>query len=57
MIRVCCRCLKIMGEKEPFEDKRETHGYCDECFKIELAAIQAAMENRRGEPGGQRAEK
>jgi hypothetical protein len=32
MIRICCKCKKILGEKAPFEDKRETHTYCDECF-------------------------
>jgi len=32
MIRVCCVCRKKYGEKEPLEDKRETHGYCDECL-------------------------
>ena len=32
MIRRCCVCKVIYGEKEPFEDKSETHGYCDPCF-------------------------
>ena len=32
MIRVCCKCKKVFGEKEPYEDKSETHGFCDPCF-------------------------
>jgi len=26
-------CKKKMGEKEPLEDKSETHGYCEECLE------------------------
>ncbi len=29
-----------MGEKEPLEDKSETHGLCDECFLEEMAIVQ-----------------
>ncbi len=32
MVRVCLSCFRKYGEKEPFEDRTETHGYCDECF-------------------------
>lgn len=32
MIRVCIRCKKVMGEKEPLDDKSLTHGMCDECY-------------------------
>ena len=32
MIRVCCKCKRVFGEKEPYEDKSETHGFCDPCF-------------------------
>jgi len=32
MIRVCIRCEKVMGEKEPLEDESLTHGICDECY-------------------------
>ena len=31
MIRICSDCKKLLGEKEPFEDKRVTHGICDDC--------------------------
>jgi hypothetical protein len=43
MIRVCCECKKVFGEKEPLEDRSETHGICEKCspkvtkrFKKEL---------------------
>jgi len=36
MLRMCCYCEKIMGEKEPFEDKSITSGLCDPCLKKEL---------------------
>jgi len=39
MIRVCCACQKIMGEKEPLEDKSTTHGLCDKCFNEALRRI------------------
>jgi len=32
MIQVCCECKVVYGEKEPLEDKSETHGYCEPCF-------------------------
>lgn len=31
MISICAWCKKVMGEKEPLDDKRETHGICPEC--------------------------
>lgn len=33
MIRVCAWCKKELGEKEPLEDKRITHGMCEECLE------------------------
>ena len=36
MIRICAWCKKKIGEKEPFDDRRETHGICDDCIKKEL---------------------
>lgn len=47
MIRICYRCLIIMGEKEPFEDKSETHGLCDPCLAAELASIREMQKLRR----------
>ena len=43
MIRVCYRCKIIMGEKEPFEDKSETHGLCEVCFPKEREEIKKAV--------------
>ena len=31
MIQVCYFCRQIYGEKEPLEDKQETHGECSLC--------------------------
>lgn len=45
MIRRCCACKKVFGEKEPFEDKSETHGYCDPCFE----AWRTEIDERRAE--------
>ena len=33
MLRICAWCGKKIGEKEPLEDKRETHGICKECYE------------------------
>ncbi len=34
MIRVCAWCKKVIGEKEPFEDKSVTHGICQDCYDL-----------------------
>ena len=49
MIRQCCRCGEIYGEKEPLEDKSVTHGYCDKCFEEEMKEIRAYQKERRKE--------
>jgi len=36
MIRICMKCKKKLGEKEPLEDKSITHGLCDSCLNILL---------------------
>ena len=28
---ICCWCSKQMGEKEPLEDDRTSHGMCSVC--------------------------
>ncbi len=33
MIIQCAWCKKIVGEKEPLQDKRVTSTICPECFK------------------------
>ena len=47
MIRVCYRCKIVFGEKEPLEDRSETHGLCDECFVLEMNDIEAALKRMR----------
>ena len=44
MIRICCRCKIVMGEKEPLDDKSETHGLCDECLLLTMHEIEVAQE-------------
>lgn len=31
MILICAWCKAVQGEKEPLEDKSETHGICKTC--------------------------
>jgi hypothetical protein len=52
MVRVCCSSHhvgdRVFGEKEPIEDRLETHGYCDDCFRLELADLEEGLKNERG---------
>jgi len=34
MISICAWCDKKIGEKEPLNDDRETHGMCNLCARI-----------------------
>jgi hypothetical protein len=47
MLRVCCSDYhvgeRLIGEKEPLEDRSETHGYCETCLKLELKDMKAAL--------------
>ena len=45
MIRVCYVCKIMFGFKEPLHDNSETHGLCPECFKMEMAKLEAYKEN------------
>ena len=47
MLRQCCRCKVIYGEKEPLEDKNVTSGYCDVCFPLEMERFHVEMEQFR----------
>lgn len=45
MISVCANCLQegkpaIIGEKEPLDDRRETHGICPAHVAAYMAEIQ-----------------
>lgn len=44
MRRVCCICKTVFGWKEPFDRDEETHGFCPECFEIEMKKIEALRE-------------
>ena len=33
MLIICSWCKKKLGEKEPLEDKKETHEICEECYE------------------------
>lgn len=37
MIRFCSWCGANLGEKEPLDDKRVTHGICDPCYDTAMA--------------------
>lgn len=51
MIRMCYGKNHVgdrkIGEKEPFENKEETHGLCDACFEFEKIDIQLALKRLR----------
>lgn len=51
MIRICYGKHHVgdrkIGEKPPYEDKSETGGLCDECFKLEKIEIQRALKKLR----------
>ncbi len=42
-------CNKVFGEKEPFEDKSETHGLCDICFPKEMEKLKRESKRLREE--------
>jgi hypothetical protein len=56
MIRVCYgknhKGDRKMGEKEPLDDKSETHGLCDQCFEEEKIEIRIALKKLRDADGG-----
>lgn len=47
MIRVCCECNKVFGEKEPFDDRSETHGICEECFPKTMKRLEEESKKYR----------
>jgi len=56
MIQICCYkgCGVIYGEKEPFSDKRETHGLCPKHLEISFMELRAKMERLRDSTGSLR---
>lgn len=53
MIRQCCQCGKIYGEKPPFEDRSITSGFCEKCFREKMEEIRDRGKNlnRDGDDG------
>jgi len=50
MKRLCAWCGKNMGEKEPLDDKRATHGLCDKCAKkLENKETKTMKELKQGD--------
>jgi hypothetical protein len=47
MKRKCGWCGKDMGEKEPLDDPRETHGMCAECLWDNLRGIEKDLEEEK----------
>ncbi|MCL6542063.1 MAG: hypothetical protein K6T87_16020 [Roseiflexus sp.] len=43
MIQICSVCKEIYGEKEPYEDRSYTHGYCPVCFEKEMNKLKKQM--------------
>lgn len=43
MIRVCSYCDKVFGEKEPLENRQETHGICLLCFPKVMKELENQM--------------
>lgn len=39
MVVICSYCRKKVGEKEPYEDKRHSHGICPVCYDLHIPRI------------------
>ena len=52
MIRQCCICWIVFGEKEPLEDKSITHGLYGDCFKVEMGKLDKLQKRKEGEGMG-----
>ena len=44
MKTVCAYCKKDMGDKEPLDDTRTSHGICPECYEKEMAECRRLVE-------------
>lgn len=40
MLRKCCVCNLIYGEKEPYDDLSFTSGYCPKCYPVEIERLE-----------------
>ena len=50
MIKICCYCQANLGEKEPLEDKRVSHGVCPTCYEQEMQKLMSPEVAREEEP-------
>ena len=41
MIRQCSWCNRVLGEKEPFEDKSVTHTICEKCQEDMVGSVKS----------------
>ena len=41
MRQVCYICGLLYGLKEPLDDDSETHGLCEECFRLEMQKLES----------------
>ncbi len=58
MIRICISQFhlgnKVFGEKEPLEDREETHGFCAICYREERKKLRREiklLKERKGREG------
>jgi hypothetical protein len=47
----CAYCGKIIGEKEPLEDKKISHGCCEECYLKELEKLKITTNTEKTNKG------
>ena len=47
MIIRCCKCKKLLGEKEPLNNKSFTDTYCDDCRREFEKEIKEHIEKHR----------
>ena len=57
MIRQCSWCNRILGEKEPLEDKRITHTICEKCQEDLVGSVASRrktlfMDGTKGDHNG-----
>lgn len=49
MRRICCVCSILFGLKAPYDDESETHGYCDECFDVEMRKLAILAKDKQSD--------
>jgi hypothetical protein len=48
MRQICCVCGIQYGIKEPLDRDEETHGFCPECYKVQMKKIEKEMGKKEG---------